>query len=138
MSRTSILIFDGDCGFCTTSAGWARRIDAAATVVPYQQVDLDAMGLTVYQARSAIRWADGSGRVEGGAAAVAAFLAAARWPWRALGLLLALPVVDRIAAAVYRLVARNRFRLPGGTPACAVGSARPADQPSDGAPPRSV
>jgi predicted DCC family thiol-disulfide oxidoreductase YuxK len=31
-----------------------------------------------------------------------------------------LPVVRVVAAWVYKLVANNRYRLPGGTPACRV------------------
>jgi len=31
-----------------------------------------------------------------------------------------LPGISWLAAKAYRLVANNRYRLPGGTPACAV------------------
>jgi predicted DCC family thiol-disulfide oxidoreductase YuxK len=33
-----------------------------------------------------------------------------------------LPGVRRVADVVYRAVAANRYRLPGGTPACRVSS----------------
>jgi predicted DCC family thiol-disulfide oxidoreductase YuxK len=39
--------------------------------------------------------------------------------WRLAGHVLLLPGVSAIAARVYSLVADNRSRLPGGTPACA-------------------
>jgi predicted DCC family thiol-disulfide oxidoreductase YuxK len=35
-----------------------------------------------------------------------------------LGRLIRLPVMRTVAAAAYHLVANNRHRLPGGTPAC--------------------
>ena len=31
-----------------------------------------------------------------------------------------LPFVRELAAAVYRLIAENRHRMPGGSPACAL------------------
>jgi predicted DCC family thiol-disulfide oxidoreductase YuxK len=40
--------------------------------------------------------------------------------WRIAGRALLLPGISSIAARAYRLIAANRYRLPGGTPACAV------------------
>ena len=41
------LIFDGDCGFCTKTARWVeRRLGDDYRVVPSQQTDLGALGLT--------------------------------------------------------------------------------------------
>ena len=42
------LVFDGDCGFCTTSANWLARGDRVETV-PWQFLDLESVGLTVDQ-----------------------------------------------------------------------------------------
>jgi predicted DCC family thiol-disulfide oxidoreductase YuxK len=112
------LVFDGDCGFCTTSAGWARRLAPDATVVAWQQTDLDALGIDRAAAVAALQFVDTHGRVSGGAAAVARFLVDAGLPWSLLGRLLLLPGVRRLAAAAYGLVADNRYWLPGGTPAC--------------------
>ncbi|NDH76279.1 MAG: DUF393 domain-containing protein, partial [Actinobacteria bacterium] len=42
-----LLIFDGDCGFCTTSAGWIeRRLPDDVRVAPWQILDLEQYGLT--------------------------------------------------------------------------------------------
>jgi hypothetical protein len=47
-----------------------------------------------------------------------------RWPWRPFGALLLVPPFSWIGAGLYRLIAANRHRLPGGTPACAVPQAQ--------------
>jgi predicted DCC family thiol-disulfide oxidoreductase YuxK len=31
-----------------------------------------------------------------------------------------LPIVRKLAAAIYRVIANNRHRMPGGSPACAL------------------
>ena len=115
------LVFDGDCGFCTRSADVARRVlPAGCAVVPWQEVDLAAVGTTAARARQEVLWVPRTGEVVGGAPAVAAVLRAAGSGWALLGRLLQLPPIDRLAGAVYRVVAANRMRLPGGTAACAI------------------
>lgn len=122
------LVFDGDCGFCTRSADVARRIlPADCAVVPWQRVDLAAVGTTAERARQEVLWVPGTGDVVGGARAVAAALRAAGSGWALLGRLMQLPPVGLLADAVYRVVAANRMRLPGGTAACAL-PPRPDDR----------
>lgn len=113
-----ILIFDGDCGFCTTSAGLAQRWFGLDHVEPYQFVDLDAYGLTAQQCDGAAQFVDRDGVVS---SAEMAIIDAARHGnrfFRAVGWVVALPGIRQVAGVVYRWVARNRYRLPGGTPAC--------------------
>ena len=62
-------------------------------------------------------WIDG-GRVEGGSRAVARALVATQGPWAFAGWILLFPPISWVAPLGYRLVARHRCRLPGGTPAC--------------------
>ena len=115
------LVFDGDCAFCTTAVGVARRVlPAGVTVVAGQFADLDALGTTADRARQEVLWVDADGTVSGGAAAVARLLRAAGLPLSVLGVLISLPPLRWLAPPVYRLVAANRHRLPGGTPACRV------------------
>ena len=114
------LIFDGDCGFCTTSAGWARRIAPGIDVVPWQLTDLDALGVFEAAAREAVQYVDNDGHVSGGAAAIACLLVDRGSGWRLVGRLMLQPGVRSVAAWVYKKVADNRYRLPGGTPACRV------------------
>lgn len=56
--------------------------------------------------------------------AVARTLIHGRRGWAVLGWLMLLPGVRQIAGVVYRWVARNRHRLPGGTAACAIDERR--------------
>ena len=122
--RPATLIFDGDCGFCTTAVLWLQRtLPRVPAVAPFQWTDLAAFGLTEQQARSRVWFITGSRRY-GGAAAVAAVLRGQPVPaLRALGWLGTVPPWSWAAAAGYSLVARFRYRLPGGTPACRMPSA---------------
>jgi predicted DCC family thiol-disulfide oxidoreductase YuxK len=115
-----VLLYDGDCGFCTTSARFVERhIPATAEITAYQFADLAALGTTAERADREVLWVD-EGRIRGGAQAVAMLLIDAGGPWRPLGLLIRIPPIRWLAAGVYRLVTVNRHRLPGGTPACAL------------------
>ena len=115
------LVYDGDCGFCTRSAALARRVlPADCAVVPSQGADLAAVGTTAERARREALWVPRTGEVVGGARAVAAALREAGSGWALLGRLLQLPPIGLLADAVYRVVAANRMRLPGGTAACAL------------------
>ncbi|GAB4081654.1 DUF393 domain-containing protein [Modestobacter muralis] len=116
---TPTLVFDGDCAFCTSAVGVARRVPPAdVTVVAWQFADLAALGTTAERAQQELLWVDGDGTISGGAAAVARLLRAAGLPLSVLGVLISLPPLRWVAPPVYRLVAANRHRLPGGTPAC--------------------
>lgn len=119
MPRPAVLLYDGDCSFCTSCARLIeRRIRPATAIVPSQLADLDELGVTEEQATEALQWVGADGAVRSGHEAVAAMLATAGPAWRWLGSLLTLPGASNLAAAVYALVAANRHRLPGGTPAC--------------------
>ncbi|MFF5111047.1 DCC1-like thiol-disulfide oxidoreductase family protein [Streptosporangium sp. NPDC000509] len=143
MTEEPVLVFDGDCGFCTTSVRFAkRRIGVRARVVPWQFADLRALGVTRERAEREVLWVEG-GRVYGEAQAVARLLIAAGLPWSPLGFVLRIPPFRWVARGVYRLVAANRHRLPGGTPACALpskpsnsgpASSPPTASPSTGSP----
>ncbi len=119
---TKVLIYDGDCGFCTQSAHWLEaRLATPITVVPWQQIhDLGDLGLTVDDVSTAVYWVDSYGRASRGDAAVARCLMASKGPLAIVGWLLVLPPISWLAAPAYRLVARNRHRLPGATAACAM------------------
>ncbi len=129
----AVLVFDGDCGFCTTSVTWlADRFPGSFAIAPYQRVDLDALGLTARECDEKVQWigdvtapvttrAEGAAAVgrllqvggvsRGGALGIAA---------RGLGALALVRPTSYVADAVYSWVAANRQRLPGGTPACAL------------------
>ncbi|GAB2733533.1 hypothetical protein GCM10027174_02790 [Salinifilum aidingensis] len=116
--RSQVLIYDGDCGFCTRCVRIAARLPVRMRVVPWQEADLAAYRTTTERARGEVLWVAADGRVLGGAAAVAGVLRSAALPWRALGHALDLPGVRFLAERAYRWTADHRHRLPGTTPAC--------------------
>lgn len=115
-----VLVFDGDCAFCSSIARWAeRRLPEGAGTVPWQYVDDPAdYGLTAEGIREAAYWIDDAGRAYRGHEAAAETLRQIGGAWRPVGRALELPVIRRLAAAAYEVISRNRHRLPGGTPAC--------------------
>ncbi len=123
--RTPLLIFDGDCGFCTSASSWladrlARRDGLDAVLAPWQLIDLSAVGTTTERAQRELLWVTPSGEIFGGVQAFAQWLRyPGRWT-RVAGTALTLPGIRAVAAGIYRLVVRNRHRMPGGTPACAL------------------
>jgi predicted DCC family thiol-disulfide oxidoreductase YuxK len=123
--KPATLIFDGDCGFCTTAISWLQRVlPRMPAAAPFQWTDLAEFGLVEEQARSRV-WFVSRGRRYGGAAAVAAVLRGQPIRvLRMLGWLGTVPPWSWAAEAGYRLVARYRYRLPGGTPACRMPSTR--------------
>ncbi|MFT3797276.1 thiol-disulfide oxidoreductase DCC family protein [Microbacterium sp.] len=148
---TALLVFDGDCGFCTSAAAWITR-HADVETVPWQFAELDALGLSLEQVQTAVWLVDDaapagsappsaappsaappsaappsaappSAAPRGGAAAIAAALRRAHLRrWRAVGAVLQWPGVRLLARVGYRVIARNRRLLPGATAACALPS----------------
>ena len=117
---TSTLVFDGDCGFCTSSARWLdRRLPDDVVVVPWQRADLGALGVSTAAAQASVQWVGPAGRAQG-ARAVGRALQAVGGAWRPMGWLCRTPPTSWAAQAVYSVVARNRHRMPGGTPACQI------------------
>lgn len=114
-----VVLYDADCGFCTTSANamTGPLIRAEVVADPFQAHDLSAAGLTAQECGQSLHvLADG--RVYIGAAAVSRVLRAGRAPWPFLGRVLQAPGIRWVAERGYRLVARFRHRLPGATAAC--------------------
>lgn len=117
-----LLIFDGDCGFCTTSARFASRwVDRRQryAIKPWQEVDLTPFGLTEQDCVDAAQFVRRDGSVHAGHLAIAEGLMHGAPGWRPLGRLITLPGISHLAARVYAWVADHRYALPGGTPACA-------------------
>ncbi len=115
-TSTGTLVYDADCGFCTVTAEWLRE-HGDCEVVPWQGLDLAAAGLTEEEVASAAYWLESGGKRRG-ARAVAAALRSCGPAYAVLGRLIDLPPVRPLAAVGYRLVARYRYKLPGGTAAC--------------------
>ena len=129
--RQGVLVFDGDCGICTTLAGVAsthvRRPGDGLVISAYQDLDLAPLGLSAAQCDEALQWVAPDGTVSSAQNAVARLLLRGRLWQRPAGLVLLMPGVNWVAGVVYRWVAANRHRLPGGIPACSMpASERPS------------
>jgi predicted DCC family thiol-disulfide oxidoreductase YuxK len=108
-----VLIFDGDCAFCSSSARLLRKMTRhKIPIEPYQKLDLESLGLT-----SELNFVSGTTRYVA-AEAIAQALVESKTIWALAGWFLKLPVIRNIAKPIYFLVAANRHRLPGGTPEC--------------------
>jgi predicted DCC family thiol-disulfide oxidoreductase YuxK len=114
-----ILLYDGDCAFCTSCARVLERIGPDAEILAWQYTDLAELGITKEQATDAVQWVQIDGTVRSGHEAIAAILNTAGRIWKIPGRMILLPGISWMAAKIYRLVADNRYRLPGSTPACA-------------------
>lgn len=118
-----VLVFDGDCAFCSTCARFATRwIDRRHRydVVAWQRLDLAQLGLTQAACIEAAWFVAADGSRHRGHRAISAALRHGAPGWRPLGVLLVAPGISWLAGRAYAWVSANRYRLPGGTAACAA------------------
>jgi len=110
------MLFDGDCGVCTWSAGIVRRMDRGRgfVVEPYQAFDeseLARFGIDYEKCSRAVQVITRKGRVYAGAFGVNYFLWR-RFPWSlAVFLVYAIPVLLLLEVIGYRIVAENRHHI---------------------------
>ena len=113
------LIFDGDCGFCTTSANFiVKESKPEVTSIPYQWAELQEFGLSREQAEKKV-YVNVDGKNYSGHKAVAKLLRMQpNYLLRVIGGLALVPPFTWAGAGIYWLTAKYRHKLPGGTPAC--------------------
>ena len=123
------LVFDGDCGFCSSSVRWLERtLSVMPRSLPFQWAPLEELGISRREAVDRV-WliiTDRSGQLHQYGGYVAISMVLRRQPhlgWRFLGVLLDTVPFSFAAGIAYSLIARYRHLLPGGTPACKTGSA---------------
>ncbi|MFC4562592.1 thiol-disulfide oxidoreductase DCC family protein [Nocardiopsis mangrovi] len=118
--RGPVLVFDGDCAFCSSSVEFLQRhVAPGIATVPWQFSDLAPAERDRAQREVLLLHPDGR-RVWGGVDAIAVLLLESP-AWAPAGWALRRAPGRAVGAAVYRWVARHRHRMPGGTPACRVG-----------------
>lgn len=115
---SELLIFDGDCGFCTVTARWIEQRISNANVMPWQALDIEKYGLTEDDVTTAAYWVDSSGTTHRGERGIALALQQAGQPWKIAGHLIATPPFSWLAVPVYSLIAKYRYKMPGSTDAC--------------------
>lgn len=98
-----------------------RWLRTPVPIVAWQGTDLAPLPVTAAECAEAVRYVDG-GRATAGPVAIADLLRTASRPrdlgWRVAGRVLGSRAVLPIAWPVYRWVARNRHRFPGGSVSC--------------------
>jgi predicted DCC family thiol-disulfide oxidoreductase YuxK len=105
-----ILVYDGECEFCTRLARWVRRHDRGGRVVvkPNQEAGLiESLGLTREEVDRASWAVVGGARLEG-AAGISRVLRDLGGMWRVVGSLYLVPGVGWLEDRYYRRVARRR------------------------------
>lgn len=128
----TLVIYDGDCGFCSRALYWlqsrAPRIEAQA----FQRLsveDLASYALCRADVETAVWFLESHSatlprggkydkKTSGGIACARALKYTTARKWQIFGGILLLPGVKQIIRGVYPLIARNRHRLPGASDAC--------------------
>ena len=144
MFESQILIYDGDCTFCQRCVDWGVRVlPAFPQALAYASIQPEAFGLTIQDVQTSVWLVDNgaplnqrqAGKAQwSGHHAVAQILLQQPTKsqfglfWRAFGYLLILG--GPVSAFGYRLVAKNRHRLPGATPACELPADTTASSPN--------
>jgi predicted DCC family thiol-disulfide oxidoreductase YuxK len=112
-----ILIYDGECGFCTRAAQFLSqrfRQTSNATARSYQflgEVGLAQFGLRIEDAKRCAWWVTPMGETLGAHRAMAAALATTTGPLHLVGVLIDNVTLRPLSRAVYLLVAKNRRHL---------------------------
>lgn len=88
------------------------------TIAAWQATDLAALGLTEADVTTAAYWIDDDGAAHRGHLGIAKALKTGSLPWSLAGRVMETPPMSWVAAGAYRLIAKNRYRLPGSTDAC--------------------
>lgn len=116
---TELVIYDGDCAFCSTCVRLARRLmKEAPDMQPHQMLNLEEFGTSTEECDKVLHFISANGRVYVAHEAVRQIFFAAGGMWRVIGLVMRIPGIYFLMRVGYRLVANNRHKLPGGTPTC--------------------
>lgn len=113
-----VLLYDQDCGFCTRVAKTAPRLHLQIGICPMNSVELATLGVDPVRATREVPFVSADGTVSYGHRAIAAALRTGPLPLKLIGTLLVLPGLSQLGGLVYRTVAKNRHRLPGGQREC--------------------
>ena len=112
----ALMLFDGDCGICTSFAESAARIDIQKRfdIVPYQtypEEKINSWGINYRQCGEKMQVVTPQGHVYSGAFGMNYFFFQYA-PWKYLVILLyVIPIFLLLEILIYACVARNRQRL---------------------------
>ena len=131
------LLFDGDCGICTSFSEVAKRMDRRSqfAIEPYQRYSegvLQRWGLSYAECGRKMQVVSQSGRVYSGTFALNYFLYH-QFPWSLLLIpIYGVPLFLLLEIAAYALLARSRYRVSRclGLKACSVRTESREQQPN--------
>lgn len=117
-----VLLFDGDCAFCSSCARWiTAHVPTPVALEPWQWTDLGPLGATIDEVDVAVVLVDVNLHRTHGPEAFAGLLrSSTAGGWRFVGRVLGLRPTLVVAWPIYRWIARNRHRMPGGTAQCSL------------------
>jgi len=115
-----LLIYDGDCGFCTRTAAWLRRrLPQGYRIQPSQRLaSFEELGLDKMKVHEAAYWIDPDGRKHRGHRAIIRAVESSGGMLGPLSQAAKVWPLDPLASWMYGVVARNRHRFPGATDHC--------------------
>lgn len=110
--RTPVLVYDGDCAFCSRYVRWLQRGRHPIRVTSFQESwpQLDEIGLTIDDVQRSAWWLDGEAKASG-ASAISSALIAVGGVRAAAGRLIGSRLLKPVSERVYAVVARNRHQL---------------------------
>lgn len=118
----TVIVYDGDCAFCELWVGRMKRaLPVTPQTLPSQSIDLDTFGLTDDDVANYAWLITPTRHIAGGAILAELLVHQPRFGLRLAGHILKLWPLSALANAVYRVVAKNRHRLPGSTATCESG-----------------
>ncbi len=117
--KLPVLVFDGDCGFCTACVKWGfRNLPIMPASVAFQLADLASLGLTLEECQKSVFLVTQTEKLAGHKAVAGLLLMQPLFGWRFLGSIMNFWLYSPVFALGYRLVVRFRHRLPGASDQC--------------------
>jgi predicted DCC family thiol-disulfide oxidoreductase YuxK len=116
-----VLLYDADCGFCTSSVRCALRLGCQVEAIPWQAwPHLAEFGITPKAATAALHLVDGNRILIGHEAVAVTLRHSSHRVVRIAGRVLGSKALRPLGRRAYAWVAANRYRLPGSTDACKI------------------
>jgi predicted DCC family thiol-disulfide oxidoreductase YuxK len=119
------LLYDGSCKFCIAGSERLARLAAPGVVKRVSSNDEEEMARFPASVREgiggALQLVSADGEIASGAAAVNRVLATRR-VWRLITWLYWVPGIRQVTDVLYKVVARNRYRIMGKADACETGA----------------
>jgi predicted DCC family thiol-disulfide oxidoreductase YuxK len=110
--KQGTLIFDGDCGFCTSSVRWLERHHGTFHSLPWQQIpDLKSFGLNLEMVTESAIFISDIGKISIGSSAIGEAMKSCSKPISLFGRVVTSRLVEGLAQRAYKLIAKNRGRL---------------------------